>query len=255
MADNQHSDLCLFLERFGGLDASSCEFTDVPDLIIRYNGTVVGIEHTRLYREDPAIPAGRQLRPQEKIHWRLVERANELFQQRSDRRLWLSVIFKEPFNYRQDEIDRDATLLVQSVLTALSRSQGADTGESVVRMQSWKAQQLGLPFPAGVDAYDFTVVHKPGLELWAPVYGGPVPTLTALQLEAVIRGKESRLRRYRSRCATAWLLVVTDAGLPSSHFDITEALEQHVFASGFDRIFLLTPFLRRLSELRSYRVQ
>ena len=255
MAENQKNDLCLFLELFGELDESSCEFTDVPDLIVRYNGKVVVIEHTRLYREDPTIPAGRQLRPQEKIHWRLVERANEIFQQRSNRFLWLYVTFKEPFNHRQYDIEHEATILAQSVLAVLSRSPASDTGESAVRIQSWKAQQLGLPFPAGVDAYDFTVVHKPGLELWAPTYGGAVPTLTAQQLEVVIREKETRLVRYRSRCATVWLLVVTDAGLPSSHFDITEALEHHVFTSGFDSIFLLTPFQRRLSELRTQRVQ
>jgi hypothetical protein len=79
MADNQKSDLWRFLELFGGLDESSCEFTDVPDLIVHHNGMVVGIEHTRLYREDSTIPAGRQLLPQEKIHWRLVERAHEIF--------------------------------------------------------------------------------------------------------------------------------------------------------------------------------
>jgi hypothetical protein len=61
MTDNQKNDLCLFLELFRGFDESSCEFTDVPDLIVHHNGKVVGIEHTRLYREDPTIPAGRQL--------------------------------------------------------------------------------------------------------------------------------------------------------------------------------------------------
>jgi hypothetical protein len=251
MADNQKNDLCLFLELFDGLDELSCEFTDVPDLIVHHNGKVIGIEHTRLYREDPTIPAGRQLRPQEKFHWRLVERAREIFQQRSNRLLWLYLTFKEPFNYRQYDIEQEATLLAQSVLAALSRCPASGPSESVVRIQSWKAQQLGLPFPAGVDAYDFTVVRKPGLELWAPVYGGPVPTLTAPQLEVVIREKETRLDRYRSRCATVWLLVVTDAGLPSSDFDITEALEHHVFRSSFDRIFLLTPFQRRLIELQT----
>jgi hypothetical protein len=64
MAENQKNDLCLFLELFGGLDESSREFTDVPDLIVRHNGKSVGIEHTRLYREDPTISAGRQLLPQ-----------------------------------------------------------------------------------------------------------------------------------------------------------------------------------------------
>jgi hypothetical protein len=251
MTDNQKNDLRLFLELFGGIDESSCEFTDVPDLIVRHNGKVVGIEHTRLYREDLAIPSGRHLRPQEKIHWRLVERANEIFQQLSNRRLWLYVTFKEPFNYRQCDIEHEATVLAQSVLAVSSRFPTSDTDHSVICIHSWQAQQLGLPFPAGVDAYDFTVVRKPGLGLWAPAYGYTVPTLTAPHLEPVIREKETHLVRYRSRCATVWLLVVTDAGLPSSHFDITDPLERHVFTSAFDRIFLLTAFQRRLIELRT----
>jgi hypothetical protein len=61
MADNQKNDLYLFLDLFRGPDESSYELTDVPDLIVRYNGKVVGIEHTRLYRADPTIPAGCQL--------------------------------------------------------------------------------------------------------------------------------------------------------------------------------------------------
>jgi hypothetical protein len=255
MTDNQKNDLCLFLELFSGIDESSCEFTDVPDLLVHHNGKVVGIEHTRLYREDLAIPSGRQLRPQEKIHWRLVERANGIFQQLSNRHLWLYVTFKEPFNYWERDIEHEATLLAQSVLAALSRFPASDPGHSVVRMHSWQAQQLGLPFPAGVDAYDFTAVCESGLEFWAPAYGYTVPTLTAQQLEPVIREKETCLVRYRSRCATVWLLVVTDAGLPSSHFDITDALGRHVFTSAFDRIFLLTPFQRRLIELRTQRAQ
>ena len=253
MTDNQKNDLCLFLELFGEIDESSCEFTDVPDLLVRHNGRIVGIEHTRLYREDLATPSGRQLRPQEKIHWRLVERANEIFQQLSHRHLWLYVTFKEPFNYRERDLEHEAMLLAQSVLAALSRFPASGPRHSVIRMHSWQAQQLGLPFPAGVDAYDFIAVCESGLELWAPAYGYAVPTLTAQQLEPVIREKETRLERYQSRCATVWLLVVTDAGLPSSHFDITGALERHVFTSAFDRIFLLAPFQRRLIELHTQR--
>jgi hypothetical protein len=69
MTDNQKNNLCLSLELFGRLDESAGDFTNVPDVIVQYNGTAVGIEHTHLYREDPMIPAVRQLRPQKKIHW------------------------------------------------------------------------------------------------------------------------------------------------------------------------------------------
>jgi hypothetical protein len=172
-------------------------------------------------------------------------------QQLSNRLLLLDVTFKEPFNYRQRNVEHEAALLAQSVLVALSRIPASDTGESFVHIRSWQAQQVGLPFPTGIGGYDFIFVYKPGMENWAPVYGGAVPSLTPQQLEVVIREKETRLDRYRSQCATVWLVVVTDAGLPSSHFDIAEALEHHLFRYSSDRIFLLTPFQRRLIELRT----
>src|SRR5829696_7016892 len=107
MPDYEQHDLNLFLDLLDDLDRSSCEFTDAPDLIVRHNGQSIGVEHTRLYREDPTITAGRQLLPQEIIHWQLVERAHEIFRQHSQQLLWLYVTFKEPFNYRQRDIEAE----------------------------------------------------------------------------------------------------------------------------------------------------
>jgi hypothetical protein len=48
------------------------------DLVALHNGEVIGVEHTRLHREDPSIITGRQLRPQEIIHWQIVEQARDM---------------------------------------------------------------------------------------------------------------------------------------------------------------------------------
>jgi hypothetical protein len=80
---------------FGEIDEAWCEYTDVPDRIARHNGQVIGVEHTRLYWEDPAITSGRQLQPQEIIHWGIVGRASEIFHVHSNRLLWLYVTFDE----------------------------------------------------------------------------------------------------------------------------------------------------------------
>jgi hypothetical protein len=80
---------------FGEIDEAWCEYTDVPDRIARHNGQIIGVEHTSLYWEDPAITSGRQLQPQEIIHWGIVGRASEIFHVHSNRLLWLYVTFDE----------------------------------------------------------------------------------------------------------------------------------------------------------------
>src|SRR5688572_4884547 len=65
---DERNDLSLFVEMIGGIAESQCEFSDVPDLLIKTDSGVVGIEHTRLYREQEGLPSGRQLRPQEYFH-------------------------------------------------------------------------------------------------------------------------------------------------------------------------------------------
>ncbi len=119
---NQKNDLRLFIELFGGIDESWCVFADdteikFPDLLINLQGTIIGVEHTRVHLEDPAIPptSAGQPYPQEKIRWRIVERAHEIFLLSSDQRLVLYVSFKEPSNYRAgNDIEREAHALAQS---------------------------------------------------------------------------------------------------------------------------------------------
>jgi hypothetical protein len=93
-------------------------------------------------------------------------------------------------------------------------------------------------------------VGDPGKELWAPGYSCMVPPLMVEEVEARIREKEGHLAEYRRRCHTIWLLMATDAGMPSSHLDITDALKQHRFTTRFDRLFLLLPSQRQLIELQ-----
>ena len=142
-------------------------------------------------------------------------------------------------------------MLAHSVLAALSRYAASETAP--VYMQSWQAQRFGLPFPKSLDAYVYNRVLTPGMALWAPGYSYMVPSLTVEEVEARIREKESHLPEYRTRCHTIWLLMVTDAGTPSSHLDITDELEQHRFTTLFDRLLLLLPFPRQLIALQVER--
>jgi hypothetical protein len=251
--ENEINDLKLFLAHLGNIDESECEFADksdeVPDL--RVPGRSLGVEHTRFYQCDPTIPDGRQKLPQEKLHEELLQRAHAIFRGQSDQLLNLHAMFSEPFDSRKRHLDHEAHVLAQSVLEALSRYPASETEH--VSIRSWQAQRQGLPFPKSLDAYMYNRVHTPGMALWAPGYSYMLPPLTVEQVEARIREKESHFAEYRTRCHAIWLLMVVDAGTPSSHLDITDVLKQHRFTTLFDRLLLLLPFPRQLIELQVER--
>jgi hypothetical protein len=127
--ENEVNDLKLFLARLGDIDESECEFTDeadgVPDL--RVPGRSLGVKHTRLYREDHTVPRGRWLLPQEKLHWQLLQQANQVFRRHSDQWLNLHAMFSEPFDSQKRELDHEADMLAHSVLAALSRYPASET--------------------------------------------------------------------------------------------------------------------------------
>jgi hypothetical protein len=104
MRPQERDDLRLFVEMLGGIDESQCEFSDRPDLLVNTGSRVIGIEHTRLYREDEAIPSGRQLLPQERLHWEIVDEACQRFRGRHPTPLQLYVEFKEPFNSKKSDV-------------------------------------------------------------------------------------------------------------------------------------------------------
>lgn len=105
MAKTQEKDLRAFLELFGEIDESIVEFTDVPDLLARCDGYTLGVEHTRIYVNDPTLTSGRQRKPQELIQQEIIDKAHALFRQESSIPLWLTVTFEEPFNHRSGEVD------------------------------------------------------------------------------------------------------------------------------------------------------
>jgi hypothetical protein len=243
--EEEKRDLNLFLELFGQIEQSGCYFTDVPDLLVPFDGEMLGIEHTSLYQKDPPLPSGRELRPQEELQLQLVKRAWEIFREHSNQLLSLHVNFDEPFNYQRRDLEDVAQRLAQSVLMFAA---GARNGLNII--ESWQAQRLSIPFPIGVRNYFYTVEHNPGFEFWGPSYGYVVPELSVQQIAARIGEKEKRIQSYRKRCDKIWLLIVTDAGMPSSHFEISDDLERQLFTTSFHRLFLLMIVHRCLIELR-----
>jgi hypothetical protein len=245
----ERRDLELFLKLFGNFDAEACEFYDFPDLLIQGSGPLIGVEHTRIFRNNDNLPAGRQLLPQERIQHQITERAQAMFRKNSPLFLYLTVSFSDPSDYRIRDIPIISDELALSVSQSISLLGAQAHSDVDILIDDWMLQSRGHPFPRGVSSFHFKIQKNPAYELWAPAYGYVVPILSIAHISETIERKEAHIGKYRSRCENIWLLIVTDTGLPSSHYDVPRDVIDNRYDSSFDRLFLMTCFHCALSEL------
>ncbi len=239
MQTDQERDLRAFLRLCNQIEESKCQFTDKPDLLFYSNTAIIGIEHTRIYREHPSLKAGQQQRAQERLHLAIVSIAHQLYKERSSIPLWLSVSFTEPFDLRKNDVQRVAVVLAEAVLNAVTNGLDLIEKEAITTVSSWEYQRINLPFPHGIKAFHYKIQEAPSDEVWGPNYGYGVPVLTIDAVEEKIQSKDGKAGVYRKRCDEVWLLLVTDLGMPSSHFRIADEIAAHVFTTQFERLFLL----------------
>ena len=118
---------------------------------------------------------------------------------------------------------------------------------------------MGLPLrlsiiraavPPGVASFHYNVVAPDrGFELWGPVTSYFVPHLSISDVESVIAKKEKLLESYLTRCDKCWLLIATDAGWRSSHFDVRTEVTDHRYTTRFEKVFVMTITHRSLKQL------
>ncbi len=206
----------------------------------------MALPNLKLYREDEGVASGRQLLPQERLHWQIVDQACQKFRRKRPIPLQLYVEFNEPFNSTKTEIEKLANTLAGAVEWSLHEHRPRD-GE-VVWVWQWEAERRGIPWPDAVRQFNYCVV-RPELEVWGPSYGYAVPGVSIDLIEERLRDKASRLAEYRRRCEEAWLLIVTNRGTPASHFKVPDSVVSATYSTRFDRVYLLTIFHRSLVRL------
>lgn len=248
--DVERAHLKLFLDIYAPeVDQSQCTFSDSPDLLVQAE-KIIGIEHTRFYREEDALATGEQLRPQEKLHFELVTLAHQLFRQQSDILLYLTVLFDSEYKYNRRSIAAAARTLAELIHLFLEQNQLIIESGKFVSFDHWDARNYGLPWPKGVMSCMLSKVEKPKYEFWSPGYAYMVPELQIHHIASIIASKEKRLSEYRARCDEIWLLIVTDIGMPSSHVDVAKVVQNKMWNTRFDKVFVLLYAIAELIELQ-----
>lgn len=227
------------------------EFGDKPDLVYTEKNRRIGIEHCRIYVSDANLVSGKQLLPQEGIHWAIIVQAHDIFRQRSSLRLWVTVMFTMGVSdYRKADIAATAKLLANSILEDISVNEPIMPKESR-RISIGELKYKRLSYPEGIFSISYSVEEDPKMEVWGPSYGYGVPELKPEAVQASISAKNEKIDGYQ-QCDEMWLLMVTDAGMPSSHFRIPDTLIEAEYDSRFNRLFLL---IRAENKIMGLRVQ
>lgn len=242
----EKGDLSAFADVYG---ITNHEFRDKPDLIFYEKNREIGVEHRRIYVNDVKLATGGQLLPQEKIHWAIIDQARDIFRRKSTLHLWVITMFTIGVsNYRKADIADTAKLLANTILEDINVHQPVVPRE---RRQIYVGglKYRGLPYPKGIVSISYSVEEDPKMDAWGPSYGYGVPELTPEILQASIDTKNEKIVGYR-QCDEMWLLMVTDAGMPSSHFRIPDTLVRFDYDTQFDRLFLFIRAENRPVELR-----
>jgi hypothetical protein len=58
------------------------------------------------------------------------------------------------------------------------------------------------------------------------------------ELQTIISHKGKKIYSYLRVCDSVWLLIIADGKYPSSKAEVTEAVKEHVFLTGFERVLL-----------------
>lgn len=230
-----------FLELLELVPDAEIEYSDRPDALVSWDGRVIGIEHTRLLRP---CEEGSDLRAFEAITGRIVERAQDLAEDRGVKPLYVFVHFDERVRLFSRDIETNAQAIAEIVC------QHEPPNESGVIVEKWRFQLYGLSFPSSVK--HIRIDHQEAWHgpLWQVPWSAGLPPLTHSFVQDRIREKEKRLPVYRRSCDQVWLLLVVEGFAPSGTWDLRSFDYDQPIPATFDRLFLYDQFSADPRELQ-----
>ncbi len=207
------------LESAGLGKPDEIEHGDRPDFILNFGERRVGVEITEL--------VDRPHREQESLRSRVLGLASRLWRERGFPPLRASVLFNP-----QHRLTRDDVQCVAEQLVTVAEANLPAQGESRrIRPRHERRSLL-----RHVDSIGLSRLAAQRRALWVPSDGGCVPTVTPERIQAVIDGKEEKIRGYSQGLDQCWLLLCIDGFCISSMFDLDPACLDHKFRSSFDRV-------------------
>lgn len=222
----------IFRDRYG-LDGKY-EHGDCPDYTGSFDGGVLGIEFTELYRQEKT--AGMKPREHEMARFRIVEKACQKAIQAGLPPLHVYVHFAG--NVAKEREGYLINSLFWLVANHIPEPQGV----------------VSLDYKDGVpdDINAITIANIPGpkTQTWISPECGFVDNDFAEQLQEALDSKDVKLKQYLTKCDQCWLVVVTLGLCASSLYEFGEKMTNTIFRSSFEKVFFMEVNSEVLQELK-----
>ena len=223
------------LEQFLAAAQIEAEIVDAdneaPDVIIRVDDELVGVEITELFQSQQG--ASGSLQGQESLTQKIVARASQLYRESGAQHAHVSVLFSLSSNlrkvYREETASRLATFVQAQALVPGQRVQ-------------WKPDYVTDTLPEVINYVHMRGVPEASMAHWSSLSAGWDAPMTHQILQARVDEKAALLPKYAQRVKKNWLLLVSDGAKPSQLFELPTREDALAIVSPFDRTFYFSRF-------------
>ncbi len=205
-----------------------------PDILFSDGGKRIGVELTTSVADE-------QARAIEEDAEKLMMRAKRHFEASGGPPLLVGIFWKDDARPERAERKRFETDLSELV----NQHQPIVGCETELR---WSEIPESLqPF-----VYRIDIQRWPNLKhgLWQAPKATAVPRRRQDEIAKRLAAKDAKVTRYREHCDELWLLLYAEGNKHSSWWQLSNETAQATYSSGFDRVFVLADWPRRVVELR-----
>lgn len=238
---NKKAEEMYFVNRFLSAANISCllEARESPDFVLNQEGASFGLEVTQLLH--PANGSALPRRGKESLRDLIIERAQSIYEGTEGTVVIVSVIFNPALDITKRDVEWLAAKLANVVIRNMPVQFGSASEEFDWENRAWFPEEINRVSVARFQEITKSHWYSPDSEF--------LLECTAELVQAIIEKKEAKLVDYLRAVPECWLLIVLDDFRLSGAFVISQAVLDHVYPSGFTRVFLFQLFNSQLHSL------
>lgn len=212
-----------------------------PDFTLKGEGVCLGLELTQLFH--PSSQAALSRRAVESLRGRVVSQAQSLYEKATNPPVHVSVFFNSNKRLNSAEVSPLAQKLANLVLRNLPEQAGHKSEEFDWDNRAW--------FPEEINRVSVWRIPQILNSHWSEPDAVYIPECSIELVQGIIEKKNAKLGSYTKISPECWLLIILDGFRLSGTFTVTQTVLDHVYPSGFKKVYLFQPFERRVYSLNT----
>gem|GEM_PF-6015608 len=213
--------------------------SEAPDFLLRYQGHIVGIEHT-LFSTDQTL-----LRFEKETD-QILLRAQKHFESHYDLQLIVRVMWNDA---HWKIVTRDEKEFLIEAISDFVKEHF--TGDQSVSFDWHSFYEKGLD--EWVAFLDIVYLGDKTRSSWTSARSGVIGSLSTARIEQIIHDKGQKYEACTQKCDECWLLIYGPTAGMSSMILFDESIEklsQQQFTTNFERVFYFDGWSKNVIELR-----